>query len=106
MLKNANLFESKSDEEVQAYFQFAFRVFALSTKHPGFHEEQEWRIIYSAQIEETTRLIRRTVVVRGMPQIIYEIPLANIPEENFIGGDAGLKDPESKVFVSNIPLRQ
>ncbi len=122
-------------EEILAYVQLAFRLFALSTKHPGFHEEEEWRIVHSPRIEVSTRLQRKPVLVRGTPQIIYGLPLQNIPEENFFGAElnelidhvivgpsdspwntrealvailqeAGLTDAENRVFVSNIPLRQ
>lgn len=121
-------------DELTAYVHFAFRLFALATKHPGFHEEEEWRVVYSPNIEASSRLRRMPVLIRGTPQIVYGLPLQNVPEENFIGAevnelidqvivgpsdspwntrealvaileDAGLSDAENRVCVSTIPLR-
>lgn len=105
----------------------------LCTKHPGFAEEQEWRVIYSLR-QQNTRLIREVELVRGAPQIVYKLPLKDYPDEGLIGLEipklfnriivgptenpfstyealvevlkkAGVDNPESKVFTSQIPLR-
>ncbi len=112
-------------------FQYA----ALSTKHPGFHEEREWQIIHSPIYEASTNLRSDIVTVRGTPQPIYKIPLQNFPEEGLIGATipelldrliigptghpgpareafvtlldrAGVPNAHEKVVVSQIPLRQ
>lgn len=73
--------------------------------------------------------------VRGVPQKIQKIPLRNIPEEDFFGAeipelleriiigptvypnamyqafskllrDAGVPDPDNRIFISDIPLRE
>ena len=107
----------------------------LCTKHPGFHEEREWRIISSPKIYGTGILESSIEVVRGIPQDVYKISLAkDYPEHNLTGlalpnlldriiigptefpstirrafisllTTAGVADPASKVFVSDIPLR-
>jgi hypothetical protein len=80
-------------------------------------------------------LIKEIQVIAGTPQPIYKIPLKDIPDEGFVGveipalldriiigptqypwavyeafvellADADVKEPTSKVFVSDIPLRQ
>jgi hypothetical protein len=112
----------------------AFKFAVLCTKHPGFAEEKEWRIVYSPSLEESEHLKKEIRVIRGVPQPIYKIPLKDIPDEGLIGIEipsllnriiigptqypqvmfeafcdllleAGVKDPGGRVFISNIPLR-
>lgn len=111
-----------------------FRFAVLCTKHPGFHEEREWRIVHTPSYDKSERLIKEIRSINNSPQPIYKIPLKNVPEENFVGAeipelidriiigptqfpsathkafvsllvDAGVPNPESRVFVSDIPLR-
>jgi hypothetical protein len=108
---------------------------ALCTKHPGFAEEREWRVIYCPSLEKSDHLIRHIQAVRGVPQVIYKIPLKDIPQENLLGvelpeiidriiigptqyplamrkafvsllADADVSDADQKVFVSDIPIRK
>jgi hypothetical protein len=61
-----------------------FNVFlfaALCTKHPGFHEEQEWRVIHAAEMHPSKHLAKDLEVVRGAPQFVYKIPLKDIDDE-------------------------
>jgi len=111
-----------------------FRFALLCTKHPGFHEEREWRIIYSPKYEQSNRLKRCIVTIRGTPQPIYKIPLEDVPDEGLLNASvpgivnrviigptrypldiretfielleqAGLDDAASRVCISLIPLR-
>ena len=111
-----------------------FKYAALCTKHPGFREEQEWRIIYTHELEPSDKLSREVKVIGGTPQPIYKIPLKDIPDEGLIGVEipqilnriiigptehpivakhafveilerSGVVDASQKVFVSDIPLR-
>ncbi|MCF3630464.1 DUF2971 domain-containing protein [Thalassospiraceae bacterium LMO-SO8] len=116
---------------------FAFEMLRFSiysTKHPGFKEEREWRVIYSPFLGASDKLVKSVEVINGVPQPVYKIPLKDYPDEGFVGaeipqlidriiigptefpdalreaftmllGDAGVESPESRVFVSNIPLR-
>lgn len=112
---------------------------ALSTKHPGFSEEREWRVIYTPDFFERkspkSLLESKIVSLGGVPQRIFSLKLEDIPEEGFIGATlpellveiiigptqfpwpiydalveklhkAGVADAESRVRVSNIPLRR
>jgi hypothetical protein len=62
---------------------------ALSTKHPGFAEEREWRVIYTPKLSLTgsrsSRLESKIVSLGGVPQRIFALKLENIPEEGFLG---------------------
>lgn len=72
----------------------AFRFATVSTKHPSFREEREWRVIYSPTLlgrqglltEEQMRKIPSEIMcLRGVPQRVYAIPFKNYPEEGFAG---------------------
>jgi Protein of unknown function (DUF2971) len=110
------------------------RFASLCTKHPGFAEEKEWRVIYCPTLEESPYLTKEIQVVRGVPQPIYKIPLRDIPEIGLLASvpsllnriiigpthfpvavaeafhqllvEAGVPDAESRVCVSDIPLRR
>ena len=70
---------------------------ALALKHPGFDEEREWRITYSANpdaehvddavFNAESRIKRQFVCLNGIPQRIYKIPFVNYPDEGFKGAD-------------------
>lgn len=49
----------------------------FSIKHPGFREEQEWRIIYRPFEFPSDHVLRSTVTVSGIPQAIFELPFHN-----------------------------
>lgn len=61
------------------------RFAVLCTKHPGFREEREWRVIYSPTYERSDRISRSIEIVRGIPQAVCKIPLIDIPEEQLEG---------------------
>jgi hypothetical protein len=113
-----------------------FAMLATSTvcmKHEGFHEEREWRVIYSPKRQPSTLMEESVEVIGGIPQIIYKIPLEDRPTEGvslalptlfdrlIIGPSpfpwvlyeafvaalehAGVKNAASRVLVSQIPIR-
>jgi hypothetical protein len=113
----------------------SFKWMIIRTKHPGFREEREWRVVYSPSMDVSTQLQKDIQVIRGVPQTIYKIFLRDIPDEGLIGieipllvkriiigpsqfplvlyqafcdllSEVGVDDPESKVVVSDIPLRR
>lgn len=112
----------------------ALLLVALATKHPGFHEEREWRVIHVPSLAPRNRLLRAVETVGGVPQPVYKIPLANVPDTDiqgiapaqlidriiigpslfpgpiwdaYVGAleDAEVPDPRMKVVLSDIPLR-
>jgi hypothetical protein len=134
-VENAADFVRGLGKDLVAWYIFrVFKYAALCTKHLGFSEEMEWRIIYTPSIEKSRHLIKETQIIGGTPQPIYKIPLKNLPEEDFIGVEipelleriiigptdyapaireafeavlagAGVDDPASRISVSEIPLR-
>lgn len=106
---------------------------ALSTKHKGFAEEREWRVIADIHQVDNHFLRISTEVVHGLPQRVLKIDLKDhgpdeidisIPmllEKIIIGPtehpqtiydafrdvltDAGLPDAGNRITASGIPLR-
>ncbi|MER9088168.1 DUF2971 domain-containing protein [Mesorhizobium sp. M0847] len=113
----------------------AFRFAVLCTKHPGFKEEREWRVIFDPRFSTEHKLVKSIELIRGVPQVVYSIPFKDYPEEGFVGAElpklvdriiigptefpdqlreatvalleeAGVPDADKKVVCSTIPLRQ
>lgn len=53
---------------------------ALATKHPGFEEEQEWRVIHAPNMYASGFLTKSIEVVNGQPQTVYKLPFRNNDE--------------------------
>jgi len=135
MEEHEDLLKELDYEELMGFVFHHFQYSILSTKHPGFKEEREWRIIYSPRLESSRHIRRDVETVRGTPQPVYKLPLQNFPEEGFTGATipelldriiigptdhsfaayeafaallegAGVENAYEKVFMSDIPLRQ
>ena len=52
---------------------------AVGCKHPGFHEEREWRIIYIPEMWKSQVILQTVETIRGLPQIVQKIPLIDDP---------------------------
>jgi hypothetical protein len=114
---------------------YALHDAALSTKHPGFAEEREWRILYSPFLFGSGRLYPEIETVAGVPQKVFKLPLQNYPDEGLTGVDVlslidrviigpsqfplpifeayalefeklGVSDPQSRIAISEIPIRR
>lgn len=117
-------------EMVLAMMHFA----VLCTKHPGFQEELEWRVIASPALFPAGRREYSVEVVHGVPQLVVKLSLENQPDEGLIGlalpelleriiigpckfplvtaqafhrllADAGVSNPQERVIIADIPLR-
>lgn len=131
----AAFIEKQGRETVANVIFNMLRFGAIATKHPGFKEEKEWRVVYSPKLTPSDHLVKDVKVINGTPQTIFKIPLKNIPERGLRGleipemieriiigptqfplamwkafvtllADAGVQNPESKVWTSRIPLRK
>lgn len=121
-------------EGVKAVVVQVLQFAALCTKHPGFAEELEWRVIASPSVQTSSRVTREVELVRGVPQMVLKIKLENAPGEGLFGlalpelldriivgpcefpeetsrafrqllTDLQVPDPQTRVTVSDIPLR-
>jgi hypothetical protein len=106
----------------------------VSLKHEGFAEEAEWRAIYSPARTPSRLICSDTVVIDGVPQVIYKLPfdktvspeivpldIASVLDRVIIGPTqyaeamkqafvsvlqgVGITDAEDRVVVSGIPIR-
>jgi hypothetical protein len=122
-------------EAVAGFVFHMLRFAALCTKHPGFEEELEWRIVYSPSLGGPGPLVKDIQSIRGVVQPIYKIPLKDIPDKGLTGAEipsllnrliigptqypfaiheafvdlltqAGVQDAAKKVVISDIPLRR
>jgi len=80
---NEELIRSVDREIIKNYIFNVFKFAILSIKHPGFKEEQEWRIVYSPSMEPSVSIKKDICVVNGTPQPIFKIPLIDIPSFNY-----------------------
>ena len=126
----------KLGEELVAELMFRNFVFiVMTTKHPGFLEEKEWRIIANPALFMSKGLQQGVETIDGIPQNILKLPLEGSSETNdesrtldalisriIIGPSeaalaiaealmveleqACVKNPQEKVWVSNIPYRE
>ena len=123
----------RDDLRKAAFNMFLFGI--LCTKHPGFDEEREWRVIASPQMYKSEYLTSAIEVIRGVPQQVLKLDLKNHQEQGFVGlaipelidriiigpcqfpsiiraaffellQAAGVPDADKRIIVSNIPLRQ
>lgn len=103
-------------------------------KHKGFSEEREWRGVFLEGLYESSLLEKTTEVFAGVPQSIFKIPfdgtvspdlaaidMSVILERIIIGPTSypwvmqesfanvmrkiGIANPESKILMSDIPIR-
>lgn len=115
---------------IQIHFDKLFSslilVTAISTKHIGFKEEKEWRLVFNPNlIKESDSLKLEIESIKGTPQKVLKIKLdgfqpkpieriiigptndAEVLKESFIYllHEAGYDNSENMVHISGIPLR-
>lgn len=132
--ENREFLQSQDRDDIKGYFCMLLRAVAMCTKHPGFVEEKEWRIMHTEQLDKRGALELDVECIAGIPQPIYKIPLEDhepsgmtgisIPDlvEHVLIGPtqfplpvwdaivielekAGVTNAAEKVSYSNIPLR-
>ncbi len=130
----ADFLKDRGRDTIKASVFHMLRSATLCTKHPGFAEEKEWRIIYSPTLEKSNYIKTNVEVVNCVPQPVCKIPLKDFPEiglfaspakllDHIIIGpsqfplvlaeafqqllrEAGVSEPEKKIRVSDIPIRR
>jgi hypothetical protein len=122
-------------ERARSILFHAFQDLVLTAKHPGFGEEEEWRIIHSPFIFSSAYVMPSVHTIAGIPQVVHKIELKDQPGLNFpeleldnlihrvIVGPcqypeqvafaldtalqgAGVTNSRDRIKVSDIPLRQ
>jgi hypothetical protein len=73
--ENGNFLRTIPPEHLKELVFTMLVSFAVSIKHKAFLEEKEWRIIYLPQANPSPFVEQSLVVIDGIPQDIYKIPL-------------------------------
>jgi len=126
--------KATGQQTVKAYLFHMLLSAVTSMKHPGFHEEREWRVIYLPTMTPSPLIERAVETIAGVPQVVYKLPLDEtvdpilaeldvkaLLDRVIIGPTqyavsmyqafvqalegAGVPDPASKVVISGIPVR-
>lgn len=132
---NIDFVRSLGEERTLVEMFSALRYAILCTKHPGFLEEREWRVIYSPTFQKSERITSTIESINGTPQPVCKIPLKDVPEEGLTGlaapdfidriiigpskfavglldaflillDEAGVQNAGEKIVFSSVPLRQ
>jgi hypothetical protein len=136
LIQNRDKLMQIAPEVLEYNLKQALDFAVLSTKHPAFFEEKEWRIIHRPSHQAPRPDVPSKVVnVGGIVQTIHYLPMVNVPEHGvanadlnglldriIIGptpnpplvrdafvrllADAGIANPEDRVLTSNVPLRR
>jgi hypothetical protein len=81
MKRNRDQLRMINPETVKWNLKYAIDVMILSTKHPGFEEENEWRIIHRDPISDPSNAMPSKIVcLNGIVQKVFYLPMKNIPE--------------------------
>ena len=126
--------QSLGQDALVAYIHNMLFRFAIASNHPGFDEENQWRLYYRPTAGKSPGMTEETVVLEGVPQKVFKLRLENNPNNGLHGADIpslldrviigptefsyvsynafvaeleglGVADAASKVVVSDIPLR-
>lgn len=132
--EHADTLKQMEGDQFVNNLHWAFILGVLSTKHPGFAEEREWRLIYMPTYVASENVRAELETISGVPQLVQKMPLewesvgtiprlrlndyfnkaivgpsmdsASIYEALLISlRGAEIENPEEKIFVSDIPLR-
>jgi len=87
LITNEQTVRTYSEDKLLGSVFTMFKFAILCTKHPGFAEEREWRILYSPTQELSPVIESGFATVQGIPQEIYKIPLTNDPENGLFQAD-------------------
>jgi hypothetical protein len=81
----ADFIKQRDREEIKGRIFRMLAYGAVCTKHPGFAEEVEWRVIHFPWWENSAHLHKDIEVIQGVPQPVFKIALEDIPEAGLSG---------------------
>ena len=77
---NAGRIANIDRNDIATNWKRALDDIVLSTKHPSFEEEQEWRIIHRREVFAESNVPSKVVNVGGTVQVVHYLPMENIPK--------------------------
>ncbi|WP_181313874.1 DUF2971 domain-containing protein [Phreatobacter cathodiphilus] len=134
IILNKSMLKDAGQATVMQGLFACFLNMTICTKHPGFAEEREWRIMHLPQLWPSKATERSVEVINGYPQIVYKIIMEDNAEIGLTGvtpdklidqviigpsrfpllqydamvlelESLGMEDLKEKVRASDIPLR-
>lgn len=120
--------------EIKNYLFLLLRALSICSKHKGFREEREWRIMHTKGLDEQGALKYDVQSLSGVPQRVFKLSFEDRPDLGMTGisvpqlldrviigpteypdavreafcdilSGVGVKQPEKMVVCSDIPLR-
>ena len=120
-----------SDNDILRYLKLFFIHLIVTTKHPGFKQEKEWRLVISKEIINYNDVFKNNLreeveCINGIPQIIqklnlksnenilrkiileprYEMSAEVLAINQFLKNNWHFEDNNEIIRVSNIPIRR
>ena len=122
---NIDLLRRYSRQAIWVILLRSLQFATLSTKHPGFHEEREWRVLYlPREIDSSQFIAAEQETIAGVPQTVHKLYIKSVGDvvNKIIVGPCdqplmirnamisalnshGVADAENRVTISDIPLR-
>lgn len=132
--RNVEFVASTNKKVVKGMFFLLLRALAICSKHKGFSEEQEWRIMHTKDLDDRGALDYGVQILGGVPQPVFKLSFNDRPDLGMTGisipnllkrviigptqyplavfdafcevlAEAGVKEPQKMVVCSDIPLR-
>lgn len=75
--KHAGILAALGEEGLFKTLFIMFRFAILCTKHVGFREEREWRVVYTPSYEGSDYIIPEIRSINGEPQVIQKLTFEN-----------------------------
>ena len=132
--ENVEFLRSLQLDELRNWIFLLFQTAAVCSKHPGFREEREWRVVYAPNRGHSPLIHSEIRALAGIPQRIFKLPLDEKVSDKIAGLDLsrildriivgptqypiviydalvetlnriGIPDPTRMVFASDISIR-
>jgi hypothetical protein len=85
ILENLESLKKIKPDILLSFIIFSLRYTVITSKHPIFKEEAEWRLVYDRTATPSEIVDERVIVINGVPQKVAVSPLVNIPNKGVIG---------------------
>jgi hypothetical protein len=90
---NFNFLQTLSREEIKGRLYRMLTFAAVCTKHPGFEEELEWRVVHFPWWQKSDYIKKEIENLNGVPQPVYKIPLEDVVDKNSNNISTGITIP-------------
>lgn len=103
---NKSVIEESSYNNLEKSVQAFYISEVFCTKHPGFQEEKEWRVVYFPELWTTSSdghsIEKIVATIGGVPQIVYQLVLENNNKIGLSGFDL-YEDLLDKIIIGPYP---